>query len=86
MWRWTYAFLDSHLVAQAQRPLNGEASVAEVGVVEALRRATVAELAIKLHDLGGLVVPLIPPILRRFSLRLVTIQKLSEVLKLTHAR
>jgi hypothetical protein len=60
VWRWTCAFLDGHLVAQAQQPLDGEASVAEVGVVEALRRAAVDEPAIKLHDLGDLVVPLLP--------------------------
>ena len=33
--------LDGHLVAQAQRPLDGDAGVAEVGVVEDLRRVAV---------------------------------------------
>src|SRR5215211_7799044 len=51
--------LDGHLVAQPQRPLDGDAGVAKVGVVENLRRVAVAEPAVKLHDLGDLVAPVL---------------------------
>src|SRR5262249_61708877 len=51
--------LDGHLVAQAQRSLDGDAGVAEVSVVENFRRIAVAELTVEPHDLGDLVAPVL---------------------------
>ena len=46
---------DGHLVAQPQRALDGDAGVAEIGVVEDLRGCRLDETAVELHDFGDLV-------------------------------
>src|SRR6266566_2169431 len=50
---------NGHLETQTQRPLDGDAGVAEVGVVEDLRGVTRRKAAVEPNDLGDLVAPIL---------------------------